>query len=193
MVGFGLRLSVAGGKEAITRLAMIAIAVAFGAALLLTTLAGINALHAQDARFAWLETAYVPEQAPDSAADPLWWKLDADHFAGRLIGRIDLAATGPDSPVPPGMTELPGPGEYLASPALAHLLATTPAAELGARFPGKLTGTLGDAALPARDSLIVVIGHDPAELASDALAHQVTRISTTSPSTCDEGCALGVG
>lgn len=193
MLRLGLRFTVAGGKEAITRLAMIAIAVAIGAALLLTTLSGINALDAQDGRYAWLETAYVPETAPDASADPLWWRLSADHYDGELIGRVDLAATGPNAPLPPGMTALPAPGEYFASPALIDLLTEAPAAQLADRFPGTLAGTLGNDALPAPNSLIVVIGRTPAELAGDHEARQVTSISTIRPSDCELGCALGVG
>jgi hypothetical protein len=193
MLRLGLRLTVAGGKEAITRLAMIAIAVAIGAALLLATLSGINALHAQDGRYAWLETAYVAETAPDSSIDPLWWLLSADHYDGELIGRVDVAAAGPNSPIPPGMSELPAPGEYVASPALIDLLADAPAEQLADRFPGTLTGTLGDDALPAPNSLLIVIGRTPAELAGEHEARQVTSISTTRPSDCERGCALGVG
>ena len=61
------------------------------------------------------------------------------------IGRIDTAAAGPGAPVPPGMHRLPGPGEFVASPALRDLLASTPDAQLADRFPGRLVGMIGDA------------------------------------------------
>jgi hypothetical protein len=38
-----------------------------------------------------------------------------------------MVVTGPDGPVPPGLSALPGPGEFAASPALAELIAATPA------------------------------------------------------------------
>ena len=50
----------------------------------------------------------------------------ADYFDGQIIGRVDVAATGPDSPVPPGIPRLPGPGEYYASPALGDAAAHHP-------------------------------------------------------------------
>jgi hypothetical protein len=196
MVRLGLRLAVAGGKEAITRLALIAVAVTIGVVLLLTTLGGTNALDAQNQRYAWLETGFAGVQAPagaaspngSSAADPLWWRLRGDYFQGEQVGRVDLAATGPDSAVPPGIPALPGPGEFYASPALAKLLLDTPSAQLGDRFPGREIGTIGTDALPAPDSLLIVIGRDVADLSQDG-GQQVTQISTTPPSSCTGDCA----
>ena len=85
-----------GGREAITRLALIAVAVAIGAALLLATLAGINAVNSQNARYAWLETGASGSNAPavkTSAphTDALWWLLKhhpelTDAQIARLIG-----------------------------------------------------------------------------------------------------------
>ena len=104
--------------------------------MLLTTLAGVNAVNAQNARYAWLETRLRPRPRHAAAgADPLWWLLNADTFHGETIVRVDVAATGPRSPVPPGIARLPGPGEYYASPALAALLRSTPADQLGDRIP----------------------------------------------------------
>jgi hypothetical protein len=50
MIRLGLRLTLRGGREAAIRLALTAIAVALGVGLLLITLAGINALIAQNDR-----------------------------------------------------------------------------------------------------------------------------------------------
>lgn len=217
MIRFGLRLALSGGRDAAVRLAVIAAAVALGVGLLLGTLAALDATETQNARNAWLNTgigqqahpaagsagssgsavssgsAEVSESAGTTrAADPLWWMLRADHFQGELIGRVDLAATGPRSPVPPGIPRLPGPGEYYASPALTALLRATPAAELAARYPGHLIGTVGDAALPGPDSLVVVIGHRPAELSARSGAIEVTSIADVSPSHCDgTNCDVG--
>ncbi len=202
MIRLGLRLALAGGREAITRLALIAIAVAVGVGLLLSTLAGLNAVNTQNARYAWLETGFNGSNAPSagpsaerpSTTDPLWWRLRADYYRGKQIGRVDLAATGSESPIPPGIPKLPAPGQFYASPALAKLLRTTPAAQLGDRYPGRMVGTIGPAALPSPDSLIIIIGHSVAELSHQNDAHLVPNISTTSPSQCTgAGCALGAG
>ena len=52
MIRLGLRLTLRGGREAAIRLTLTAIAVALGVGLLLITLAGINALIAQNDRAA---------------------------------------------------------------------------------------------------------------------------------------------
>jgi hypothetical protein len=198
VIALGLRLTLSGGREAATRLAIIVAAVAVGTGMLLTTLAGINAVNAQNARYAWLETGAGPRTHIGSTgapvgADPIWWLLTGDEFRGKVIGRVDVAATGPHSPVPPGLPRLPGPGEFYASPALSTLLRSTPAAELAARYPGRQVGTLGAAGLPSPDSLIVVIGRPAATLAQIPRAGQVTSISTTAPSSCSGPCyAIGI-
>jgi len=104
---------------------------------------------------------------------------------------VDLAATGPDSPVPPGIPQLPGPGEFYASPALSALLSSTPRDELADRYPGHQIGTIAGSALPGPDSLIVIIGHRPDDLSTGYDAHLVTSIATASPSGCDgNGCKV---
>ncbi|MGW9193047.1 FtsX-like permease family protein [Micromonospora chersina] len=190
MIRFAVRLSLAGGREAAVRLAVIATAVALGVGMLLATLAGMNAVNAQNQRYAWLNTAVAPAAA-DPSIDPLWWLIREDYFHGDSIGRVEVAATGPDSPVPPGIPRLPGPGEYYVSPALGELLHTTPAAQLGDRFPGHEVGTIGEAALPSPDSLLIVIGRTPGDL-EELGARKATQIMTTSPSVCSRGCYVGI-
>jgi hypothetical protein len=203
MIRLGLRLTLNGGREAAVRLVLTAAAVALGACLLLITLAGINAVNSQNARYAWLATSAAsappgPGSRPlggrPTGRDPLWWQLRADYYGGQLIGRVDVAATGPDSPVPPGLPRLPGPGQFYASPALSRLLRTTPAAQLGDRFPGHQAGTIGAAALPAPNSLIIIVGHTPGQLARAPGAQKVSRIQTIPPSSCNgTQCAVEVG
>ncbi|MEU4479431.1 FtsX-like permease family protein [Micromonospora sp. NPDC023966] len=190
MIRFAVRLSLAGGREAATRLVVIAAAVALGVGMLLTTLAGMNAVDAQNQRYAWLNTAVAPASA-DPSVEPMWWLIREDYFHGRSIGRVEVAATGPDTPVPPGIPKLPGPGQFYVSPALGELLRATPAAELGDRFPGRDVGTIGREALPSPDSLLIVIGRTPADL-EPLGARKVTQIMTTSPDGCPRGCYVGI-
>ena len=190
MIRLGLRLAL--GRAGLGRLTSIGGAVALGVALLLGVLAGINAVQAQNLRYAWLNSAVTEAATGPGAGDPAWWVVRRDYFRGDVLGRVDVAATGPDAPVPPGMPALPGPGEFYASPALSRLLATVPAAELGDRFPGRLAGVLGDEALPSPDSLLVVVGRTPAEVAPVDGARQITRIVAVSPSKC-AGCYIGIG
>ena len=95
--------------------------------------------------------------------------------------RVNVAATGPTSPVPPGIPRDPAPGQYYASPALASLLRSTPADELADRYPGRLAGTVGDAALPSPDSLYIIIGRTAAQMARTPEAIAVTTIATALP------------
>jgi hypothetical protein len=180
MIGLGLRLVISGGREAITRL-VLAVAVGLGVGLLLTAVAATNAVTAWNGRHAWFwtGTAWVPP-GPATGVAPLWWHPSSDIFDGQTISRFDVAATGASSPVPPGIPRDPGPGQYYASPALAALLRTTPADQLAGRYPGHLAGVIGDAALPSPNSLVIIIGHTPAQLAHTPDSVPVTSIATTS-------------
>jgi len=180
MIPLGLRLVISGGREAITRLVILTIAVGLGVGLLLAAMAATNAVSTWNNRHAWFSTgsAWV---APGPAAGiaPLWWHPGGDIFDGQQINRFDVAATGTSSPVPPGIPRDPGPGQYYASPALAALLRSTPASQLAGRYPGHLAGMIGDAALPSPDSLVIIVGRTPAQLAHTPDSVPVTSISTT--------------
>jgi hypothetical protein len=190
MIRLGLRLALASGREAAVRLVVIALAVTVGAGLLLAVLAGVNATHAQNARFGWLNTALAPPAA-GATADPMWWSLSEDYYDGKTLGRVDIAALGPHAAVPPGIPRLPGPGEYYASPALSALLRTTPPAQLGDRFPGHEIGTMGPAALPSPDSLLILVGRTPAEASRLPFARKVSSIMTADPGSCSN-CYVGI-
>jgi ABC-type antimicrobial peptide transport system permease subunit len=191
MIGFGLRLSVA-GREARVRLAVVGAAVTIGVALLLTALAGINAVQQQNQRYAWLNSAVTAAATGPEAKDPVLWSLRSDYFHGHPLGRIDVAVSGPDGPVPPGIPALPGPGEFYVSPALGRLLASTPPDQLGDRWPGHQVGVFEDSAMPSPDSLIVVVGRTTAEMAQLPNVKTVTRMVTVSPSECNRGCYVGI-
>ena len=193
MIRLGLRLTLQSGQEAALRVLVTAAAVALGVGLLLIALAGVNGLHAQTDRGAWLDTSAQtrPSTSSTSTSDRLWWLLSTDQFGNQPIDRVDVAATGPGSPVPPGIPHLPGPGQYYASPALERLLASTPPDQLADRFPGRQIGTIGAAALPSPNSLIIVAGHDARQLSQAPGAVEVRGIQRT-PSNCYD-CQSGVG
>jgi len=197
VIRLGLRLAVNGGREAALRLAILVLAVGLGVGLLLIAISGINAVNTQNGRYAWLSTGLSSSRisSAHAGADPLWFVVRADRFQGQLIGRVDVAATGPSSPVPPGIPRLPGPGEYYASPALSALLRSTPADQLAARYPGHLIGTIGNSALPAPDSLVVVVGRTVAQIRQIPSATAATSINTTPPSSCQgrAQCLVGIG
>lgn len=180
MIRLGLHFSIRGGRESVIRMAVTATAVALGVALLLLTLAGISALHAQDRRTAWLATSQHNRRpsVDEATTDPLWATGRLDQFGSSVIDRVDVAATGPRSPVPPGIARLPRAGEYYASPALVRLMRATPAAELADRYPGRLIGTIGNVALASPDSLTIIIGRTVAALSHSRGAVRVRSIET---------------
>ena len=193
MIRLGLRLTLGSGREAALRVLVTAAAVALGVGLLLVALAGVNGLRAQTDRGAWLDTSAQtpPSTSGSSTSDPLWWLLSVDQFGNQEIDRVDVAATGPGAPVPPGIPHLPGPGEFYASPALTTLLRSVPANELRDRFPGRQIGTIGAAALPSPNSLIIVVGDDDRQLSRVPGAVEVRGIQQT-PSNCFS-CQSGTG
>ena len=183
MIGLGLRLVLSGGREAIIRFLVLAVAVGLGVGLLLTVVAATNAVSTWNNRHAWFVTGtvFVPPGPATAGIAPLWWHPVGDTFDRQNIYRFDVAATGTSSPVPPGITHDPGPGQYYASPALVALLRSTPANQLADRYPGHLAGTIGDAALPSPKSLVIIVGHTPAQLAHTPNSVQVTSIAAAAP------------
>jgi hypothetical protein len=177
MIRFGVRLALASGRETVVRLVVIAAAVALGVGLLLTTLAGINAVQAQYTRSAWLYPGGDADIAV-STADPVLWTERDTYYDRTTISRLDVAATGPTSPVPPGIPRLPGAGEFYASPALDALLRTVPADQLGDRFGGHQIGVIGNSALSGPGALLAIVGNTPDELARVPNVQRLTRIRT---------------
>ena len=84
MIPLGLRLVVSGGREAITRLVILAVAVGLGVGLLLTAVAATNAVTTWNNRHAWYwtGTAWVPP-GPATGVAPLWWHPGSDIFDGQ--------------------------------------------------------------------------------------------------------------
>ncbi|MEU7889024.1 FtsX-like permease family protein [Microbispora bryophytorum] len=175
MIRLGLRLSLSSGREAAARLALIVVGVAAGVAVLLATLSLFNAFQATGGRPCWeCTTGSAPSGwALDPTADGALWSYHEDFYAGRTIRRLDAAALGTRAPVVPGLSRMPGPGQYDVSPALAGLLDSAPRAELADRFPGTRAGLIGDAALSGPDELVIVVGRTPDEVAAMPGARQV--------------------
>jgi hypothetical protein len=175
VIRLGLQLVLASGREALTRLLVITVAVAAGVALLLAVLAEFHAFQADSSRPCWecTQAVTLSRPLPDHG---LAANYSVDFYQGQTIERLDVAALGPGAPVPPGISRLPGPGEYYASPALVRLLRTSPADQLGDRFPGRPAGTIGDTALTGPDELVIYVGYQPAALAKLPDTRWVTAI-----------------
>ncbi|CAN7202596.1 FtsX-like permease family protein [Arthrobacter sp. LjRoot14] len=190
-----LKLAVAGSRSAYGRLAGIAGGVAVGVCLLLLLWGGANGLGARDDRGAWLrETGQASVAVPVTTDDPaasgpatpvpltadtiLMTANPVEVFRNQLINRRDVAALIPTTVRIPGIGSPPEPGRYYASPALQHLIESTPRDQLGDRF-GEFAGTIDEAALPGPDSLIVVTGATEAELRQSGRASLVSGFTAT--------------
>lgn len=189
MIRFGLRLSLRGGRESVSRLVVMALAVALGVAMLLATISIMNALSAQNSRGAWLATQPAvtnqapfagPPAAPSDARDALWWLVSTEEFRGQVVVRVDVAAQSVHSLVPPGIVRLPRPGQYYVSGALATLLRTTPADQLRDRFAGREVGRISPSALASPHDLIIIIGDRAGALSKVPAAGKITGFATSS-------------
>lgn len=193
MIRLGLHLTFGSGRESVRRVAVMAAAGALGVGLLLVVLAGMNGLRAQADRGAWLDTSQrtAPVSSNGSTAGPLWWLHTLDQFGAQPIDQIDIAPGGANPPVPPGISHLPGPGQFYASPALTDLLRSVPPDQLRDRYPEQQIGTIGPAALPSPNSLIIVIGYDAGQLSHVPGAIEVRGVQRTLADCY--ACQSGVG
>ena len=180
MLRLGMRLTLRSGREALTRLIITACAVAIGVAILLAVLADFHAFQSSSGRPCWectQGTAVTSQHAAPAAGAELW-NYGNDIYRGQTIERLEIAPLGPHAPVPPGISKLPGAGQYYASPALAALMRSAPRDQLGARFAGQQAGTIGRAALAGPTELVIYEGAPPASLASLPGTMQVDHIAT---------------
>jgi hypothetical protein len=164
VIRLGLRLALSDGRRSAISVALTAAAVAIGTAILLFAVSFQPALAGRDLRQAWRQP-----QWPVGAQPRLLMAAYEDRFAGQPFVRIFIAPLTADAPTPPGMTQLPGPGQAYVSPALAELLAHTPADELAPRV-GRVVGTIGPEGLRSPQELVAVIGSDRSSLEGNGAA-----------------------
>jgi hypothetical protein len=178
MLRLGLRLTLRSGREALVRLALTTVAVAVGVALLLGVLAEFHAFQAQSNQACWACTGGNPQVPSPLPAQGELWNNSVDFYQGQTLTRLDIAALGADEPMLPGISKLPAPGQYYASPALAALLRTVPADQLGDRFPGRMIGTIGQAGLTGPGQLAIYLGYTPTAVNAIGGTVWVTSIAT---------------
>ena len=164
-IRLGMRLALADGRRSFVAFGLTALAVAIGTGVMLFAISFMPAFEERDSRAAWRQ----PVPIEDASQARLRMAVFQDEYAGQTLVRVFLApltadAQFPaDAPVPPGLSRLPARGEAFVSPALADLLARTPADELAPRI-GTVVGTIGPEGLRSPQELIAVIGADPAQL-----------------------------
>lgn len=104
-------------------------------------------------------------------------KYGNDLFLDKSITRIDVAVSQNSKVKLPGLEAMPKPGEFYASPALTELISKSPQDQLGDRY-GVQAGLISAEGLAGPDTLIAVVGHDPATLAQSG-ATSITDVTKT--------------
>ncbi|MFD1151377.1 FtsX-like permease family protein [Saccharothrix hoggarensis] len=153
----GIRLAVGGSRTSWARLALTAAGVGLGVTVLLLA-ASIGP--AREAKAQRVQAAAVTWTKGDHT---LKVRDVSVSWQGRLITGVELAATDPDAPAPPGVGRIPRPGELVVSPELLDLMRTEDSVR--ARFPESVIGVIADAGLPRPKSLIFYAGLPEAHLA----------------------------
>jgi hypothetical protein len=169
-IAIGVRLAVGGGRTSLVRFALGAVGIAIATFVLLVA-ASVDRMTSQsDVR----ELASLPDTEVVAGVDPTYLVMATSEFRHEYVNVYYVHAEGDDHPVPSGMRELPGPGEMVASPALAELLSSADGELLRPRFPDRVVGILDKAAVPAPGDLVVWVGAD-ATLTESAYALAVYR------------------
>ena len=163
------RLIVAGDRSARRRLLGIVAGVMVGVAVFLLLTAAYQAFGERSRRSTWHTpiTASPTALMPDTELTPQTAGAAStlDHVGDRTV-TVLLVATTEDTTVKiPGSDVVPRPGQYLASPAMADLIASMPADQLADRY-GRQVGVLSEDAVEGPDSLVLVVGMEVPRLAA---------------------------
>ncbi|ALG07281.1 ABC transporter permease [Kibdelosporangium phytohabitans] len=162
----GARLTVAGGRDSLVRLALTALGVGLGVAVLLCATAVPHMLDARGDRSAArnIITSADSAQDPLPGVDPVHVVQRNDEYRGEGVGGVLVETTGPRAPHAPGVDRLPGPGEAVLSPGLVRLLDSPEGELLRPRFTQRVIGTIGDAGLTGPNELYFYIGSGDASV-----------------------------
>ncbi|MEU8437406.1 ABC transporter permease [Streptomyces sp. NPDC029216] len=158
-LALGARFAFGGGRRGWTRTLLTGVGVGLGVALLLISTAIPGALTARHAREDARSVLGAAEAAAPGRNTLLIARVDQTYRDQDINGRM-LRMEGPDAPVPPGLKDLPQPGEMAVSPALARLLASPEGAGLRKRLAAPITATVADRGLTGPAELLFYLGDD---------------------------------
>ncbi|MEU4740339.1 FtsX-like permease family protein [Actinosynnema sp. NPDC023658] len=153
-LALGVRLALGGGRTSWVRLALTGAGIGIGVAVLLSGASATSVLSERAAR----QAAAGPVTGESPSGDVLYASLWTTEYHGRSISGRFVHGSGPNAPVPPGTSRVPGDGEVLVSPAMAELLASPEGELLRERFPQEVVGTIGQAGLNAPNDLTFYAG-----------------------------------
>ncbi|MEU7602079.1 FtsX-like permease family protein [Streptomyces sp. NPDC041003] len=158
-LGMGTRFAFGGGREGWIRTLLTGVGVGLGVALLLISTAIPGALAARyergDAR-STMSSERADAPGPDTL---LIARIGQTYHRKDIEGHV-VRAEGPDAPLPPGLTRIPGPGEMAVSPALDALLKSSEGALLRERLDARVSETVGDPGLVGPGELLFYLGSD---------------------------------
>jgi hypothetical protein len=158
----GLRLLFGAGRGNRIRFFLMAAGGSIGVCCLALVLTIPAILDAHDGRAA----ARQPVTSAKGPADGTLVLQRNDAYGSRSFTRVFVArgAQGAQS-APPGLSELPSPGEVFVSPRVNDLLREAPAVK--ALLPGREAGVIRPAGLAHPDELYAYIGTDRARIADE--------------------------
>lgn len=181
-LAMGARFAFGGGREGWTRTLLTGVGVGLGVALLLISTAIPGALTARGERGDARSTLGAPT-AEQPGRDTLLITRVGQTYHGQDIDGLMMHAEGPDAPVPPGLTKIPGPGDMAVSPALDELMKSSEGKLLRERLDGRITEIIGDAGLTGPGELLLYLGNDQLPSAVDATgslrAERITGFADT--------------
>jgi hypothetical protein len=152
LIWLGLGLASAGGRPAWIRLGLMACGFSIGAALLLSAMSIVPALHARDVRRS--QTGSIGNSRERNAL--LVWYTPQAYADVRIETRV-VQPIG-DAPVPPGLQRVPGPGEIFVSDGLFALWNGPLGSTLEHRLHGHIAGTIAPDGVQGPDELEMWIG-----------------------------------
>jgi hypothetical protein len=167
--GLGLRLAFTGGRDALVRVLLSAVAVGLGVALLLITASIPGMEQHRDAR---VYSQYDLADGSTTMKAGSRTVLIADTstvFKGQDIRGRAVHPDGADAPLPPGVGRYPAAGQMVVSPALARLLTADGSQLLRQRLPYPVVGTIGQAGLLGPAQLSYIVGSDGLSFADGAV------------------------
>ncbi|MFJ2847596.1 ABC transporter permease [Streptomyces griseofuscus] len=157
----GLRLLFSAGRGNRIRFFLMAVGGSLGVCCLALVLTVPAILDAHDGRAAAREP-----QTSDKRAGATLVLERKDPHGSKPFTRVFIAKGGKGAHTPPpGLSELPEPGEVFVSPRVQDLLRAEPA--LRSLLPGKVRGVIGGPGLTDPDELYAYVGTTRAAIAAD--------------------------
>src|ERR1700677_2388318 len=104
MFRLGFRLSLKGGREALVRLILTALAVAIGVTILLGVFADFHAYQKTSDRPSWESTNGTQlSSVPGPTQGAELWNYSENIYKGQFIEQLEVGALGANAPIPPGI------------------------------------------------------------------------------------------